>query len=105
MVYLIAVAFGTKIPFRNYVTFVGISYAGFLVSTFLSLIINMAIFDASVIEQNLLLRYTIGKFGEALTLILLAFFIYFNEEKFSLMKSCIIACIPTAIIIVFQLIL
>ena len=105
MVYFLAVVFGTKSSFRKYVTIVGISYAGFLLSTFLSLILNVLIIDFSVLEENELLRFAIGKFGEALMLILLAFFIYYNEEKFSLVKSCFIACFPTVIIILIQIIL
>jgi len=105
MVYFIAVIFGSRIRFKKYLTFVGIAYIGFLVSTFLSLIMNMLIYDYSIIGQNILLRYTIGKFGEAFTLILLSFFIYYNEENFSLIKSCLIACLPTLVIILLQILL
>jgi hypothetical protein len=105
MVYFIAVILGTEISFKRYATFVGISYIGFLLSTLMSLVLNTMVIDFSIIEENVLLRYTVGKFGEALTLILLAFFIYYNERKFSLIKSCFIACFPTAIIILFQIVL
>lgn len=105
MVFFIAIIFGTKISFKKYLAFVGISYTGFLISTLISLVLNVLIIDFSILEENELLRYTIGKFGEAFTLILLAFFIYYNEERFSLFKSCCVACIPTVIIILIQLIL
>jgi hypothetical protein len=105
LVYFLAVVFGTSIGFKKYLTFVGLAYAGFLISTLFSLIINILVFDFAVMEQNIILRYTIGKFGEAFTLILLAFFIYSNEKKFSLMKSCIIACSPTVLIILIQILL
>ena len=105
LVYLIAVILGTCLRFRDYLIFVGIAYSGYLLSTLLSLIMNLLVFDLQLLESNAEIRFAIGKFGEAFTLILLAFFIYFNEEKFSLIKSCLIACIPTAIIILFQIIL
>jgi len=105
MIYFIAVVFGTKTVFRNYLIFAGIAYLGFLISTLLSLILNILIFDLSLVEEDELLRYTIGKFGEAFTLILMAFFIYYNEEKFNLFKSCCIACLPTVIIILIQIML
>ena len=105
LVYLIAVVLGTSLRFRDYLVFVGIAYSGFLLSTILSLILNLLVYDLELIQSNNELRFTIGKFGEAFTLILLAFFIYYNEEKFSLIKSCVIACIPTAIIILFQIVL
>lgn len=105
LVYLIAVALGTSLRFRDYLIFVGIAYSGFLLSTILSLFLNFLIYDLELIQSSNEIRFVIGKFGEAFTLILLAFFIYYNEEKFSLIRSCIIACIPTAIIILFQIIL
>jgi len=105
MVFFIAIIFGTEISFKKYLAFVGISYTGFLISTLISLLLNVLIIDFSLIEENVLLRYTVGKFGEAFTLILLTFFIYYNEKKFSLFKSCCVACIPTVIIILIQLIL
>ena len=105
MVYFIAVVLGTRIRFKRYLTFVGMSYMGFLISTLLSLVLNILIIDFSLIEENVLIRYTVGKFGEAFTLILLAFFIYYNEERFSLLKSCFVACLPTAIIILIQIII
>jgi hypothetical protein len=105
LVYLLAVVLGAKLRFRDYLIFVGIAYSGFLVSTLISLIMNFMVYDLQLIESNTEMRFVIGKFGEALTLILLAFFIYYNEEKFSLIKSCVIACIPTAIIILLQIIL
>ena len=105
LVYLLATILGTKLRFRDYLIFVGIAYSGFLVSTLLSLIMNMLVYDFQIVESNTEIRFAIGKFGEAFTLILLAFFIYYNEEKFSLIKSCVIACIPTAIIILIQIIL
>jgi len=105
MVFFIAVIFGTKVSFKKYLNFVGISYVGFLISTFLSLVLNILIVDVSLIEENILIRYTVGKFGEALMLILLVFFIYYNEEQFGLIKSCLIACLPTVIIILFQILL
>ena len=105
LIYLLAVVLGTKLRFRDYLIFVGIAYSGFLVSTLLSLIMNMLVYDFQLVGSNAEIRYAIGKFGEAFTLILLAFFIYYNEEKFSLIKSCVIACFPTAIIILIQIIL
>jgi hypothetical protein len=105
MVYLIAIVLGTRISFKRYLTFVGISYVGFLISTIISLFLNVVIIDFSLLEENVMLRYTVGKFGEAFTLILLAFFIYYNEERFSLLRSCIVACLPTAVIILVQIIL
>jgi len=105
LVYLLAVVLGTSLRFRDYLIFVGIAYTGFLVSTLLSLIMNVFVYDLQMIESNTEMRFVIGKFGEAFTLILLAFFIYYNEERFSLIKSCVIACIPTAIIILVQILL
>jgi hypothetical protein len=105
LVYLIAVALGTSLRFRDYMIFVGIAYSGFLLSTLLSLIMNFLVYDLELIRSSNEIRFAIGKFGEAFTLILLAFFIYYNEEKFSLIRSCVIACIPTVIIILFQIIL
>ena len=105
MVYFVAVILGTEISFKKYLSFVGISYIGFFISMMISLILNILIVDFSLMEENLMLRYTIGKFGEAFMLILLVFFIYYNEERFSLVKSCLTACIPTVIVILFQIIL
>jgi hypothetical protein len=105
LVYLIAVVVGTSLRFRDYLIFVGIAYSGYLLSTLLSLILNLLVYDLQLIQSNAEMRFAIGKFGEALTLILLAFFIYYNEEKFSLIRSCVIACIPTVIIILFQIML
>jgi hypothetical protein len=105
LVYLIAVLLGTGLRFRDYLIFIGIAYSGFLLSTFLSLIMNLLVYDLELIQPNSELRFALGKFGEAFTLILLAFFIYYNEEKFSLLRSCFIACVPTMIIILFQIIL
>lgn len=105
MVYFVAVVFGSRLGIRKYLVFAGKAYLGYLISTLLSLALNILIFDLTVLEENVLLRYTIGKFGEAFTLILLAFFIYYNEERFGLIKSCFIACLPTVIIILIQILL
>jgi hypothetical protein len=105
MVYFLAVVFGTTCRFRHYLSFVGMAYTGFLISTLLSLIMNLLSYDLSIIEQNVIMRYSIGKFGEAFSMILLAFFIYYNEEKFTLIRCCFIACFPTVVIIIFQILL
>ena len=103
LVYLLAVVFGTRIPFRSYLTFVGLAYTGFLVSTAMSLLYNICCYDLQILAMNETIQYAMGKFGEAFTLILLAFFMYYNEEKFSLSLCCLIACLPTVLIILIQI--
>lgn len=105
MVYFLAVISGTKLRLTDYVTFAGMACAGFLVSGSLSLLYNFLVIDLQVLEHNMLISHTIGKFGEGLALILLAFFIYNNENDFSLTRSCIIACLPTVLIILIQLVI
>jgi hypothetical protein len=105
MVFFIAVILGTKLSFKKYLSFVGLSYMGFLISTLLSLFLNVLIIDFSFTEDNVSLRYAIGKFGEALAMILLVFFIFYNETRFGLVKSCLTACLPTVVVILFQIIL
>lgn len=105
MVYFLSFLFGGEGSFKDYLAIIGLSYLGFLVAAIISLLMNFLVYDFTLIEDNLLVRYTIGKYGEALTLILMVFFVFYHEKKFSVASSCVVACLPTGIIILLQILL
>lgn len=108
LIFMLSTIMGAKKRFSIYLKIMGISYFGFLVLSIFTLVLNYFFFpeNVSLNDFNLLIRdspiYLIaGKSGEFLVLAMAAAGIS-NYEKFSPMKSLLICCVPSMLLLLFK---
>lgn len=108
LIFMLSTVMGAKKRFNTYLKIMGISYFGFLVLSIFTLILNYFSIpkNVSLNDFNLLMKdspiYLVaGKSGEFLVLATAAAGIS-NYEKFSPMKSLLICCVPSMLLLLFK---
>jgi len=108
---MFAFILGANRSFNTYSYIVGFAYVVFLISSLVTLFLNLYFIPENLTPQEFnqlmtgsMLHGMIGKAGEYWALMLIAAGIYFSENSFSISKSLFISVFPSALILILKLI-
>jgi len=108
LIYMLAFILNGNHDFNFYIKLVGISYIGFLIASTVTVIINVFYIpndliatDLNVLIEESITHRILSKIGEFFVLAIISFGIFFHE-KFSVIKSLIIAILPSFLLLMFN---
>lgn len=108
LIYMLAYILNCKYEFNFYLKLVGISYMGFLIASAVTVLINVFYIPSGLIATDLkilieesLAHRILSKIGEFVVLALISFGIFYHE-RFSILKSPLVALLPSFLLLMFN---